>query len=78
MQELEKIRADEERKAAANPVLRKMTHKGEVEVVQETFPDLNIKLEEGLKNYDMDSKASTSLRSPKYSTVCTVCTVCTQ
>jgi len=65
MQELEKIRADEERKAAANPVLRKMTHKGEVEVVQETFPDLNIKLEEGLK-------------SPKYSTVCTVCTVCTQ
>ncbi|XP_067935635.1 death-inducer obliterator 1-like [Watersipora subatra] len=51
--ELEKIKADEERKAAIKPLLRKITHKGEIEVEQDTYKDLDTKLEESLKDYDM-------------------------
>lgn len=40
--------------------LRKITHKGEIEVEEETYKDLDTRLEESTKDYEMD-KASQAL-----------------
>ena len=56
-QELEKIEKEEEMRAqmAVTP-LRKITHKGEIEVQEETYQDLDTKLTEQTKEYDMDKR----------------------
>ena len=40
---------------AATP-LRKITHKGEIEVQDESYQDLNIRIDESTKDYGMDDK----------------------
>ena len=68
-QEIEKIKADEERKASMKPTLRKITHKGEIEVEEETYKDMDTKLEETIKDYDMSSDSKSTSYSHNASSV---------
>lgn len=54
--------------------LRKMTHKGEIEVEEETYKDMDTRLDEPSKDYTMDYKPSQSLTdSHHHSTGVSVC-----